>query len=197
MRKIVYMEWVKTRPPARYEIGGSGVIPVGIEELPEARESLAINDFNLYGYKPLVQALAGRYELKPEQVVTTQGTSMANYLAIAAVVKAGDEVLVEDPAYEPLLDIPEMLGCKVERFKRRFSEGYQLNLDELAKRVSKRTKLIVLTNLHNPSGALASNEVLAEVGVIAQKAGAYVLVDEVYMDFLFERRPEVVGALGR
>ena len=60
-----------------------------IEELPEARESLDINDFNLYGYKPLVQALADRYELTPEQVVTTQGTSMANYLAIAAVVKAG------------------------------------------------------------------------------------------------------------
>jgi hypothetical protein len=112
MRKIVYMEWVKTRPRARYEIGGSGIIPVHIAELPEAREALEINDFNLYGYRPLIRALADRYDVAPEQVVTAPGTSMANYLAIAAIVGAGDEVLVEHPAYEPLLDIPELLGVK-------------------------------------------------------------------------------------
>lgn len=47
MQKIVYMEWVKTRPRARYEIGGSGIMPVHIGELPEAREALEIHDFNL------------------------------------------------------------------------------------------------------------------------------------------------------
>ncbi len=118
MRKIVYMEWVKTRPRARYEIGGSGIILVHIGELPEARDALEINDFNLYGYRPLIRALAERYEVSPDQVVTAPGTSMANYLAIAATVGAGDEVLVEHPAYEPLLDIPELLGAKVRRFNR-------------------------------------------------------------------------------
>ena len=96
MRKIVYMEWVKTRPRARYEIGGSGIIPVRIGELPEARDALEINDFNLYGYRPLIRELADRYEVSPDQVVTAPGTSMANYLAIAAIVGAGDEVLVID-----------------------------------------------------------------------------------------------------
>jgi hypothetical protein len=88
MRKIVYMEWVKTRPRARYEIGGSGVMPVHIDELPEAREALEINDFNLYGYRPLIHALADRYEVSADQVITAPGTSMANYLAIAAIVLA-------------------------------------------------------------------------------------------------------------
>jgi aspartate/methionine/tyrosine aminotransferase len=192
MRKIVYMEWVKTRPRARYEIGGSGIIPVHIGELPEARDALEINDFNQYGYRPLIRSLADRYEVSPDQVVTAPGTSMANYLAIAATVGAGDEVLVEQPAYEPLLDIPKMLGAKVGRFERRF----HVDIGSLTDQVTPRTKLIILTNPHNPSGILEPPEVLREVGRLATRVGAYVLVDEVYMDFLFLSRPRTALHLG-
>src|ERR1700722_9357638 len=189
MRKIVYMEWVKTRRRARYEIGGSGVIPVKIDELPEARAALKINEFNLYGYRPLIRALADRYEVSPDQVVTAPGTSMANYLAIAAIVGVGDEVLVEHPAYEPLLDLPELLGAKVHRFNRGYDRQFHVDIGSLADQVTPRTKLIILTNPHNPSGILEPPEVLREVGRLAARVGAYVLVDEVYMDFLFQGRP--------
>jgi aspartate/methionine/tyrosine aminotransferase len=186
------MEWVKTRPRARYEIGGSGIIPVRIAELPEARDALEINDFNLYGYRPLIRTLAERYAVSPDQVITAPGTSMANYLAIAATVGAGDEVLVEHPAYEPLLDIPEMLGATVRRFERRF----HIDMEGLAEQLTPRTKLIILTNPHNPSGILEPPEVLREVGRLAAQVGAYVLVDEVYMDFLFQSRPRTAVHLG-
>lgn len=189
MHKIIYMEWVKIRPRARYEIGGSGVIPVSIDELPEARAAVDLTGFNLYGYRPLVEEIARRYEVSTSQVVTTQGTSMANYLAMAALLKAGDEVLVEHPAYEPLLDIPLMLGAKVTRFERRFQDGFRLDPEAVAARVSERTKLIVLTNPHNPSGRLDPVESVAEVGRIAARAGAHVMVDEVYLEFVFENRP--------
>jgi aspartate/methionine/tyrosine aminotransferase len=197
MRKIVYMEWVKTRPRARYEIGGSGVMPVHIAELPEARDALEINDFNLYGYRPLIRALADRYDVSPDQVVTAPGTSMANYLAIAATVGVGDEVLVEHPAYEPLLDIPELLGAKICRFERRFHvDRFHIDMGSLADHLTPRTKLIILTNPHNPSGILEPPEVLREVGRLAARVGAYVLVDEVYMDFLFQSRPRTAVHLG-
>jgi aspartate/methionine/tyrosine aminotransferase len=196
MRKIVYMEWVKTRPRARYEIGGSGIIPVHIGELPEARDALEINEFNLYGYRPLIREIADRYEVSPDQVVTAPGTSMANYLAIAAIAGAGDEVLVEHPAYEPLLDIPELLGAKVRRFERLFERRFHLDIDRLSDQVTPRTRLIILTNPHNPSGILEPPEVLREVGRLATQVGAYVLVDEVYMDFLFESRPRTAVHLG-
>jgi aspartate/methionine/tyrosine aminotransferase len=197
MRKIVYMEWVKTRPRARYEIGASGVIPVHIKELPEARDALQINDFNLYGYRPLIRALADRYQVSPDQVITAPGTSMANYLAIAATVGAGEEVLVEKPAYEPLLDIPELIGAKVRRFERRFhNDRFHIDMQSLTDQMTPRTRLIVLTNPHNPSGILESPEVLREVGRLAADVGAYVLVDEVYMDFLFQSRPRTAVHLG-
>jgi aspartate/methionine/tyrosine aminotransferase len=172
-------------------------MPVQIGELPEARDALEINDFNLYGYRPLMRALADRYEVSPDQVVTAPGTSMANYLAIAATVGVGDEVLVEHPAYEPLLDIPELLGAKVRRFERRdHVDRFHIDMGSLADHLTPHTKLIILTNPHNPSGILEAPEVLREVGRLAARVGAYVLVDEVYMDFLFQSRPRTAVHLG-
>src|SRR5579864_6817598 len=105
MRKIVYMEWVKLKQRAEFELGGSSVSQVHIDELPQARDAVEINDFNLYGYRPLLDQIARRHAVEQSHVVTTPGCSMANYLACAAVANAGDEVLIEKPAYEPLLSV--------------------------------------------------------------------------------------------
>lgn len=196
MRKIVYMEWVKLKARARYELGGSSVSPVPLDELPEAREVVAIHDFNLYGYRPLVEGIAMRYDVKPEQVVTTQGTSMANYLAYAAVLRPGDEVLIEKPAYEPLLAVAKLMGARMRRFARPFRNKFQVDLEDLSAKLNRKTRLIVLTNLHNPSGVLLGNDVLRQIGRLARRVGACVLVDEVYLDFLFENRPPAAVHLG-
>jgi aspartate/methionine/tyrosine aminotransferase len=196
VRKVAYMEWVKLRRRAKYEIGGSGVIPVHVADLPKARDVVEINDFNLYGYRPLLAQIAQHCGVKPEQVVTTQGCSMANYLAYAALLGPGDEVLVEAPAYEPLLGIPRLLGAKVERFERPFRARFAIDLDELASKLTPRTRLIVLTNMHNPSGVLTGHDELREIGRLARRVKAHVLVDEVYLDFLFERRPRSAVHLG-
>jgi aspartate/methionine/tyrosine aminotransferase len=195
-RKIRYMEWVKLKPAAEYELGGSGVAPVKMSEWPEARDVVEINDFNLYGYRPLLDEIARRYEVRRDQVVTAPGTSMANYLAFAALLRAGDEALVEAPAYEPLLSIAELLGARIVRFARPFERNFDIDLDDLASKITSNTRLIALTNLHNPSGALASQDVLTEVGRLAKRVGAHVLVDEVYLDFMFERRPKSAVHLG-
>lgn len=184
MNKVVYMEWVKLRPPARYELGGSAVPPVRLAELPEARSAVEINAFDLYGYPPLLRAIADRHDVSVKQVVTTQGTSMANYLVYAALLRRGDETLVEKPAYEPLLGIAHLLGAKIKRFARPYRNRFAIDLHDLARKVSKRTRVIVLTNLHNPSGAAVTQAELREVQRLARRAGAYVLVDEVYLEFL-------------
>jgi aspartate/methionine/tyrosine aminotransferase len=196
MHKIVYMEWVKLKPRAECEIGGSGVTHVKIDEWPEARQAVDINDFDLYGYRPLLDQIARRYDVGQNQVVTAPGCSMANYLACAALVRAGDEVLIEKPAYEPLLSVARLLGATVRRFARPFRSGFQIDVDDLASKLTRKTRLVVLTNMHNPSGVLASNDVLREIGRLARKIGAHVLVDEVYLDILFERRPPSAVHLG-
>ena len=161
---------------------GSNLLHCTVEDLPGARERLRIHDFHEDGYEPLREALASRFGLASSQVSLSTGASGANFLVGGALVSSGDEVLVERPVYDPLLGIPRFLNAGISRFDRRFEDGFQVDPDRLAATVTKDTRLIIMTNLHNPTGAATSVERLKAVGVIAEKVGATVLVDEVYLD---------------
>ena len=121
---------------------------------------------------------------------------MANHLAMAATLKPGDEALIEQPTYELLVSTAQYLGAKVKRFTRSFDDGFRLDPNEVARAASKRTRLIILSNLHNPSSALVRNEALKQLGKIAREVGARVLVDEVYLDALFDDAPPTAFHLG-
>jgi aspartate/methionine/tyrosine aminotransferase len=179
-----YIEWAKLHAGARYNLATSGVMNFPLAELGVSIEQLEINGPGGYGYAPLQQALAKKCGVSPDCVVAAIGTSMANYLAMAAVVEPGDDVLIEYPAYEPLVAVAHYLGANVRRFRRRFRNGFRIEFHEIELLVTPRTRLIVLTNLHNPSGALADDATLREFGEIARHVGAHVLVDEVYLEML-------------
>jgi aspartate/methionine/tyrosine aminotransferase len=149
-----------------------------------------------YGYRPLIEKIAARYRVAEESIVTAAGTTFANHLAMAALVKPGDEVLFEAPAYEPMLAAVQYLGADVKRFARRFEDGFAVSPEEIERRVTRNTRLIVLTNLHNPSGVLTDDSTLKQIGEIARSVGARVLVDEVYIETLFETSPRTSFHLG-
>ncbi len=181
-----YMEWAKTRSQARFNLATSGIKNVPLSEFPLRLDDLEITIASSgYGHRPLQERLAQHTGAPIECVVAATGTSMANHLVMAALLEAGDEVLIEQPAYGPMLDVAAYLGANVQRFVRRAEHGFALSLDELEQRITDRTRLIVLTNMHNPSGALLSSETLRAVGEMARRAGAHVLVDEVYLEMLF------------
>jgi aspartate/methionine/tyrosine aminotransferase len=182
-----YMHWAKTRSSARFNLAVSGLGNLPLSDLGARIEDLELTRAGGYSYEPLQQALAQRLNLKVESIVAAIGTSLANHLAMAYLVKPGDEVLIERPTYEPLLALAEYLGAEVKRFERRFEEGFSIFPDEIEKKISSRTRLIVITNLHNPSGVLTEDETLRQVGVTARRVNARVLVDEVYLETLFEK----------
>jgi aspartate/methionine/tyrosine aminotransferase len=105
-------------------------------------------------------------------------------------------VLFESPAYEPMLATTRYLGADVKRFTRRFEDGFRVSPEEVEKRITRNTRLIVLTNLHNPSSALTDDATLKQIGEIARRVGARVLVDEVYIETLFETSPRTSFHLG-
>src|SRR5208282_1535781 len=113
----------------------------------------------------------------PDCVVAAAGTSMANHLAMAAIVDPGDEVLIEHPAYELLVSAALFLGADVKRFARAPEHAYALDPAAIRRALTSKTKLIVVTNLHNPSSALTPEAVLLEIGGLARSVGAHVLVD--------------------
>ncbi len=190
-RKVMgssYMHWAKTRSVAKYNLATSGLGNVKLRELRVSLDDLEITEGG-YGYQPLIHSIATRYRVAPEEVVTAAGTTFANHLAMAALIKPGDEVLFEEPAYEPMLALAHYLGANVKRLPRRFEDEFQILPQDVARLVTPDTRLIVITNLHNPSGVLIDDSTMKQIGEIARRAGAHVLVDEVYMETLFEESP--------
>jgi aspartate/methionine/tyrosine aminotransferase len=180
--RAAYMHWAKSRPAARFDLAGSNVLACAIEDLEGARDAIDLSGRNDNGYEPLLNAIAARYEVRTDQVSTAQGTAGANFLAFAALVARGDDVLVERPGYDPIVGALRLLGANVIRFDRLFEEAYRLDPGRVARAMTPRTTLIVLTSPHNPSGVMADTVALDAIGRAAAAQGAHVLVDEVYMD---------------
>jgi aspartate/methionine/tyrosine aminotransferase len=192
-----YMQWAKNRPKVTYDLALSGILNLPFPELEATIDDIDLNGDNSYGYGPLVDALAQHCHVPQQRVVTISGgTSMANHLAMAAAIDYGDEVLIEQPTYEPLLALAEYFGLKIRRFPRRVENDYAIDADDVAGNVTDKTRLIVITNLHNPSSTLTDEATLRKIGEIAESVGARVLVDEVYLEAIFENAPQSSIHLG-
>jgi aspartate/methionine/tyrosine aminotransferase len=196
-KQSTFMHWAKTRPKVKYDLALSGVLNLPLAELEVKLDDLDLHGDNAYGYRPLVDALASHRDIPPERVVTISGGgSMANHLAMAAVLDHGDEVLIEQPTYEPILAVAQYLGAKIERFPRPFENGFRVDVEQVAKQITPRTRLIALTNLHNPSSALVDDVALRQIGELARRVGAHVFVNEVYLEAMFEEAPRTSVHLG-
>lgn len=179
------MAWAKLSSTARFNLATSGVIGFPLAELPARIEDLEINGASSYGYAPLQERLAKKTGAPGDCIVASIGTSMANFVALSVLIQRGDEVLLEQPTYPYLLEISQWLGADVRRFKRK--ENFDVDLDELARAIRPTTKLIVLANLHNPSSAFTHEETMRQIGELAARVGARVVVDEVYLEAIFDR----------
>ena len=183
------MEWAKTRPVPDVDLAGSNILACSLDDLPEAQESLDLSGANDDGYRPLIEAIAARYGVDPARVTTAGGTSGANFLVYAALLEPGDEILVERPGYDPLLGAARMFGARTVRFDRAFEDGFALDPDRVRRAMTPRTKAIVITTPHNPTCVAADGAALDEIGRIAERAGAHVVVDEVYKDVTADPSP--------
>ena len=190
--ELSYIAWAKAMPAVGVNLARSGIdyCPPSLLRL---RAADVVTQLPVrYGFAPLCEAIAGRYRVGADRVFTgSGGTSLANWLACAAALHGcppRTEVIVERPTYEPLLQIPRMLGHTVRRLERRFADGYAIDLDQFRRLVSRRTRLAIVTNLHNPSGARIDADTLAEMAGIMAGVGGILLVDEVYLECLFDEQ---------
>lgn len=182
------MEFAKLRSGAKYNLATSGMASFPLAELGVSIDELEINGPTIYGYEPLNQALALRYRVPVECVAAANGTAMANYLALAATVNPGEEILIEEPTYPLLLDTAKYLGLSIKRFRR--DANFQIDMNDLESKLSPATKVIVLCNLHNPSGVLTPKAKLRQIGSMAKHVGTRVIVDEVYLEMLWQKEPQ-------
>jgi aspartate/methionine/tyrosine aminotransferase len=171
------MYWAKTRTPVRYNLGSSEVPHFRMDRWEIEMADLELDGASYYRYPPLRAAIAAKCGVTPDRVVMADGTSMANMLAMAALIAPGDKVAIETPAYEPMVAAAEHLGADIRRFAR---PGPAFDLDPDA--IPPGCSLVVLTSLHNPSGNFADAATLRAIHERAERDGAHVLIDEVYLD---------------
>lgn len=191
-----YIEWAKLRSTAAWNLATSGVPHASLAELGVVPEQMPLSGPNAYGYAPLLERIAERHGVPSSMVATTTGCSMANFLALAALVEPGDEVLIERPTYEPLLGAAAHLGASIVRVDRRADDGFRLDADAVIEAMTPRTRVVVIANLHNPTSQLTSNQTLQRIGDAALRVGARVIVDEVYLDAVFTGPPGTAVHLG-
>lgn len=184
-----YMEWAKTRPTPEIDLAGSNILACTLDDLPGAAGAISLAGANDNGYRPLAEAIGARYKVDPDRVTTGGGTAGANFLVLSALLQPGDDVLVETPGYDPLSGAARLLGARTVRFERIFQSGFALDPDRVRAAMTPRTRAIIVTTPHNPTGVAADRAALEEIGRIADKAGAYVVVDEVYKDVTNDPTP--------
>jgi methionine aminotransferase len=146
----------------------------------------------MHGIAPLreqialkVEALYGRKVNVDTEITVTSGATEAIFAAIACVVRAGDEVIMFDPAYdsyEPAIDLQGAVAVHIPLTVPAFSIDWQRVRDA----VTPKTRMILINSPHNPSGAVLSSGDLDALAAIVRDTNIVVLSDEVYEHIVFD-----------
>jgi methionine aminotransferase len=143
--------------------------------MPELRAAIAGKVEALYG---------ARYDVEQE-ITVTAGATQAIFTAIAAFVRAGDEVIVFEPVYDSYVPAIETVGGKAVYAQLRFPD-YRPDWDQVRSLVSPRTRMIIINTPHNPTGSLLDAGDLAVLAEITRDTDIVVLSDEVYEHIVFD-----------
>ena len=164
--------------PVRYHLASSEVPHFRLDRFPIDISDLELDGASRYRYPPLREAIARKCGVSPDRVVMADGTSMANMLAMAALIAPGDEVLVEHPAYEPMVAAAHFLGAEAQalhprgaglRARSRRGRGGDDSGDPP-------------DPAHQPAQSDGQSRRRGDAGVGSAALGAHVLIDEVYLD---------------
>jgi len=153
-----------------------------VDELVRRLLATRLTYGHIVGSPELRAAVASLYGdgVSGDRVVITNGAIAANFLTLFTLVEPGDTVICVQPTYQQLYSVPAALGARVVPLPLRAANGYLPDVEELRALVDDRTRLIIVNNPNNPSGALIDAPLLGDIVAVARECGAWLLGDEVY-----------------
>ncbi|MGD8439637.1 MAG: aminotransferase class I/II-fold pyridoxal phosphate-dependent enzyme [Holophagae bacterium] len=164
----------------------SGVHPLTLAELLTTEQLETLHTTGLgygqtNGSELLRRRIAALYDrLGPDNVLVTNGSAEANFVACHTLLEPGDEVVVMQPNYQQIWGVVEAMGAHPVAFHLRESDGWAPDLDELRNAVTDATRMIAVCNPSNPTGHVLRGDDMAEIADIADAVGAWLHSDEVY-----------------
>jgi alanine-synthesizing transaminase len=139
------------------------------EGLPELREAVARKEKSV-----------NNVDITSDDVLVTEGISEGIEMMLAALVETGDEILLPGPTYPPYISYTKFFGGNPVAYETIEDEGWQPDVDDLRKKVSNKTRALVITNPNNPTGALYGPKMIEEMLDVAGEHKLLVLSDEIY-----------------
>ncbi len=177
------MRWARKHSgihPFDLTLSAAPAIPLAPVEHPEVPRQKPTGD----GDHILEDLIGRRYGVDPANVLFVPGSTMGNFLLTSVLVSSTDRVLVETPAYENLPGLIRLLRAEIVPLLRRAGSGWLPDPDEVEDGFRAGARLLLLTDLHNPTGVRIPVELMQDLAQRADRHGARILVDEVYRDFL-------------
>ena len=187
-----YLDWYIHTPELRYDLRSSG--------LASLKYSVNLGEVDLsmnyiHGNPETAALLARRYNTQPENVfISSEGASGQNARIIRYLAERDpkkNEAIIEYPTYEPLLRTTQDHFQRLKRLERKEKDNYRLDAGALRKMASEKTGVLVLTNPHAPSGAVAHPKEVKEMMDVAREYGFFVFCDEIYAEFNRDAIPTI------
>lgn len=160
---------VKVKETAYEELDKGNVFYTSNYGIPELREEIA--DF---------EKRKNNVEYDPSEVLVTVGVCEATWNCMFACLDPGDEVLVPNPVWLNYIHVPTSFGAKPVSYSLKEENDFQIDVDELERLVTARTKMLVIVDPSNPIGGVFTKETLEKVAAFAIKHDLIVLSDEIY-----------------
>jgi aspartate/methionine/tyrosine aminotransferase len=182
----------------RFNLAESSVRDRSIADLGVAWEDLVLAYADHRGRPGLLSLIAGRAgaPVTVADVLTTTGAAGALFIIATSLLTAADHLVVVRPNYATNIETPRAIGCAIDFIDLTFEDGFRLDPERIAAAIRPNTKLISLTNPHNPTGVMIDTATLKAVIAIAEAAGVPLLVDETYRDMAFVPQTPLAATLG-
>ncbi|MDK2871211.1 MAG: hypothetical protein PWQ16_563 [bacterium] len=185
----------ENEPKAKYHLGETSMAPLSLRELKQITEfeweelsEIKLDYGEIQGLSSLREEVAKLYpNTEPEEILITNGSIEANFLAIAALTEDCESFLAEFPGYNQLYELPQAFGKKVELYELKKEEGFELNPEEVIK-LSENAEALILNHPHNPTGASLEREKMKYIIETLTDKGKKILFDQVYL-YLSKEEP--------
>jgi aspartate/methionine/tyrosine aminotransferase len=181
----------------KYNLAESSVTDLKFSSLGLNLEDLVLAYGDHRGKLELRQALALESNLSPDDVLLTPGAAAALFIIHSSLLTPNSRILVMRPNYATNLETPKAIGAQIDYLDLHFEDGFKLDLNELERQIKPDTRLVSLTNPHNPSGTVMTKAEIGNVIDIIEVSNAYLLFDETYRDMNFGSIAPLAASLSK
>ena len=178
-----------------YNLSESSVTDARMQDLDLSLEDVVLQYGDHFGKPELRKLITDGQGVGSDDILLTVGAAGALFIIATSLLKAGDRVVVAFPNYSTNIETPRAIGCEVDFLPLAFENKFQVDVDQLAEKITPQTKLVSLTNPHNPTGSVMSADTLRSIVKLVEASGAYLLIDETYREMNFGELPPLAASL--